>query len=77
MSKLLVAVKRVLATSTSNPVCEAYGELAGGEGDAQFLRAKIGTARFYADHLLSQVPGLRHTVQHGAPGVMALAEEQF
>jgi len=49
----------------------------GGPGDAAFYRAKIGTALFYADHVLSQAGGLRDTVLHGARGVMALAEEQF
>jgi len=50
---------------------------ASGAGDASFYQAKIGTARFYADHVLSQAGGLRDTVLHGARGVMALAEEQF
>ena len=49
----------------------------GGAGDEAFYRAKIGTALFYADHVLSQAGGLRETVLHGARGVMALAEEQF
>jgi len=49
----------------------------GGTGDAAFYQAKIGTALFYADHVLSQAGGLRETVMHGARGVMALAEEQF
>jgi alkylation response protein AidB-like acyl-CoA dehydrogenase len=49
----------------------------GGVGDAAFYQAKIGTALFYADHVLSQAVGLRETVLHGARGVMALAEEQF
>jgi 3-(methylsulfanyl)propanoyl-CoA dehydrogenase len=55
----------------------AQRKLATREGDPEFLRAKLGTARFYGDHLLSQVSGLRHAVLHGAPGVMALTEEQF
>ena len=55
----------------------AQRKLEADEGDAEFLRAKIGTARFYTDHLLSQVAGLRHTVLQGARGVMALAEVQF
>jgi len=46
-------------------------------GDTSFYQAKIVTARFYADHVLSQAPGLRDTVLRGARGVMALAEEQF
>ena len=46
-------------------------------GDRKFLEAKIATARFYADHVLVQAPGLRDTVVNGAAGVMALSEEQF
>jgi 3-(methylthio)propanoyl-CoA dehydrogenase len=46
-------------------------------GDRQFLQAKIATARFYADHVLVQAPALRDTLIRGAPGVMALSEEQF
>ena len=45
--------------------------------DASFYRAKIATARFYGDHVLVQAPALRDTVVNGAPGVMALSEEQF
>ena len=48
-----------------------------GKGDANFLKAKIATARFYAEHVLAQVPGLRDTVLEGAGSVMGLAEEQF
>jgi butyryl-CoA dehydrogenase len=55
----------------------ASRKLAAGEGDPEFMRAKIGTARFYADHLLSQAPGLRNCVVDGAAGVMALDEAQF
>jgi alkylation response protein AidB-like acyl-CoA dehydrogenase len=46
-------------------------------GDANFLQAKIATARFYGDHVLVQAPGLRDTVVKGAAGVMALSDEQF
>jgi alkylation response protein AidB-like acyl-CoA dehydrogenase len=45
--------------------------------DQAFYEAKIATARFYADHVLVQAPGLRNTVVNGAAGVMALSEEQF
>jgi len=45
--------------------------------DKSFFEAKIATARFYADHVLVQAPGLRNTVVNGAAGVMALSEEQF
>ena len=55
----------------------AQRKLAAHEGDPEFLRAKIGTARFYSDHLLSQASGLRHAVLQGAPGILALTEQQF
>jgi len=55
----------------------AQKKLAAKEGDASFYQAKIATARFYADHVLAQAPGLRNTVVRGAAGVMALSEEQF
>ena len=48
-----------------------------GTGDDSFDKAKIATARFYADHVLVQAPGLRNTVVNGAAGVMALSEDQF
>jgi 3-(methylthio)propanoyl-CoA dehydrogenase len=46
-------------------------------GDQEFLKAKKSTARFYADHVLVQAPGLRNTVVNGAAGVLALSEDQF
>jgi 3-(methylthio)propanoyl-CoA dehydrogenase len=55
----------------------AQRKLMAGDGDAAFLRAKLGTARFYADHLLTQTLGLHQAVMYGAPGVLALDEEQF
>jgi alkylation response protein AidB-like acyl-CoA dehydrogenase len=47
------------------------------EGDQSFYAAKISTARFFADHVLSQAPGLAATVVQGAGSVMALSDEQF
>jgi acyl-CoA dehydrogenase len=42
-----------------------------------FHRAKIATARFYADHVLAQAPALLHTIMRGSAGTLALAEDQF
>ncbi|GAC1675623.1 MAG: acyl-CoA dehydrogenase [Steroidobacteraceae bacterium] len=39
--------------------------------DVRFYEAKIATARFYADHVLSQAPGLAHSIEHGAAGALA------
>jgi len=55
----------------------ASRRLAEGSGDAAFYKAKIVTARFYADHLLAQAPGLAYSVVNGAAGALALSEDQF
>jgi butyryl-CoA dehydrogenase len=55
----------------------AQAKLDAGEGDADFYRAKIATARFFAEHILSQAPGLRTAIVEGSPGVLALDAEQF
>jgi len=39
--------------------------------DAGFYEAKILAARFYSDHVLSQAPGLSHSIVHGAAGALA------
>jgi 3-(methylsulfanyl)propanoyl-CoA dehydrogenase len=39
--------------------------------DAGFYEGKIATARFYADHVLSQASGLAHSIVHGAAGALA------
>ena len=51
--------------------------LAAGEGDAAFLRAKLATARFFGDHILSGAPGIARSICAGAAGVLALEEDQF
>ncbi|MBC7944051.1 MAG: acyl-CoA dehydrogenase C-terminal domain-containing protein, partial [Burkholderiales bacterium] len=55
----------------------AQAKLAAGDGEAPFYKAKIATSRFYADHILSQAPGLRNAIVNGAAGVLALEETQF
>ena len=54
----------------------AEDELAAGN-DADFMKAKIITARFYADHLLTRAPGMRDSIVEGADSVTALALEAF
>jgi acyl-CoA dehydrogenase len=54
----------------------ASAHIAAGRGDA-FYRGKLVTARFYADHVLSQAPGLAHAVVEGAAGALELADENF
>ncbi len=55
----------------------ARQQLADGHGDADFLRAKLGTARFFADYYLSTAPASRDAIVDGSAGVLALSEEQF
>ena len=45
--------------------------------DVAFMQAKIITARFYAEHLLSKAPGTRDSIVEGAESVTALALEAF
>jgi hypothetical protein len=51
--------------------------LAVGEGDRPFLEAKVTTARFYAEHLLSRAPSMRDAIVDGAESVTALPLEAF
>jgi alkylation response protein AidB-like acyl-CoA dehydrogenase len=55
----------------------ARRQLDAGGADADFCRAKVATARFFADHALSAAPALRCAVLEGAAGTLALADEQF
>jgi len=45
--------------------------------DSAFMQAKIVTAQFYADHVLSAVPGMRDAIVAGAGSVNALALDAF
>lgn len=54
----------------------ASRKLAAGE-NTDFMHAKLATARFYADHILTGASGLRASIVQGAPGVLALEPEQF
>jgi alkylation response protein AidB-like acyl-CoA dehydrogenase len=45
--------------------------------DVAFMQAKIVTTRFYADHMLTKIPGVRDAILEGAQSVTALALESF
>ena len=55
----------------------ATARLAAGEGDPAYLQAKVSTARFYCEHLLPRVSGLRDTILEGSESVMMLPESGF
>ena len=55
----------------------AQEALSQGAPDAAFLQAKMSTARFYADHILSKVPGVRDGIVEGAASVTDMALDSF
>ena len=50
--------------------------LAAGE-DAEFMAAKIATARFYGDHILARIASLRDTILEGGESVTAMPVDAF
>jgi 3-(methylthio)propanoyl-CoA dehydrogenase len=55
----------------------AQQKLQAGEGDPAFLKAKIVTARFFAEQILPQAQALLGPITRGADMLFALDEEQF
>jgi hypothetical protein len=41
------------------------------------MQAKVTTARFYADHILAKVPGVRDSIVDGANSVTEMALDAF
>jgi hypothetical protein len=77
---LMLAGNVVAGWQMARALLVAEQALASGEaGDfgADFMRAKITTARFYADHLLTKAPGIRDSIVEGADSVTALAVDAF
>jgi len=73
---LMLAGNLMAGWQMARALLVAEERLAGGD-DPPFMKAKIATARCYADHVLSRVPGLRDTVVEGAEGVTSMALEAF
>ena len=53
------------------------GKIAAGDSEADFYRAKLATAAFYATHVLSQCAWYQRQIVDGSGDVMALSDEQF
>ncbi len=51
--------------------------IAAGDPEADFYRAKLTTARFYADHVLSQSSWLQHQIVNGSAAVLRLDDEGY
>ncbi|MES2364095.1 MAG: acyl-CoA dehydrogenase [Pseudomonadota bacterium] len=73
---LMLAGNVVAGWQMARALLVAQEQLAKGV-DAGFMKAKITTARFYADHLLTKAPGMRDSIVEGADCVTALALEAF
>jgi alkylation response protein AidB-like acyl-CoA dehydrogenase len=73
---LMLAGNLMAGWQLARALLAAQAELAAGE-DAAFMQAKITTARFYADHILAKVPGVRDSIVQGADSVTELALEAF
>jgi acyl-CoA dehydrogenase len=55
----------------------AAEKIAAGDPDAEFYKAKITTAKFYASHVLTQSAYLKRQIIDGSDDVMTLTESQF
>jgi hypothetical protein len=73
---LLLAGRLVAGWQLARSLLVADGLLQGGQ-DSAFMQAKIVTAQFYADHVLSSLPGMRDAIVAGAASVTELALEAF
>ena len=73
---LMLAGNLMAGWQMGRALLAAEQALAAGE-DSAFMQAKVTTARFYADHLLSRVPGLRDSIVDGHAGVTQMALEAF
>jgi len=74
---LMLAGNLMAGWQLARSLVVAEDRLAAGQGDADFLKAKIITARFYAEHLLSKAPGVRDAIVWGADSATALALDAY
>ncbi|MFN4103289.1 MAG: acyl-CoA dehydrogenase [Tepidimonas sp.] len=73
---LMLAGNLMAGWQLARALLAAQRELAAGRDEA-FMRAKIATARFYAEHILPRALAQRDAIVHGADALKALALEAF
>ena len=73
---LLLAGNVVAGWQMARALMAAEDRAAKGD-DVTFMQNKIATAHFYADHILTRVPGMRDAIVHGAASVMALPIDAY
>jgi hypothetical protein len=76
VSYLMLAANVVAGWQMARALIAAEAKLAAGE-DIDFMKAKIATARFYGDHILSKAPGLRDSIVEGAASITDMALEAY
>ena len=74
---LMLAGNLMAGWQLARALLVAEQRLADGTGDRAFLEAKVATARFYADHLLSKAPATRDAIVEGAISVTVLPPDGF
>jgi 3-(methylthio)propanoyl-CoA dehydrogenase len=74
---LLLAGKLFAGWQMARALIVAEMQTADGIGDAAFLQAKITTARFFADHVLTTVPAMRDAIVEGADSINGMAVESL
>jgi 3-(methylthio)propanoyl-CoA dehydrogenase len=73
---LMLAGNVVAGWQLARALLVAEEELAKGN-DAAFMQAKIHTAQFYAEHILSKAEGVKSSIVNGAGSVTAMALDSF
>ena len=73
---LMLAGNLIAGWQMARSLLVAEDQLAAGQ-DAVFMQAKITTARFYAEHLLSKAPGVRDSIVEGHAAINDMALESF
>ncbi len=73
---LMLAGNLMAGWQMARALLVAEDQLAAGV-EAVFMQAKVATARFYAEHILSKAPGLRDSIVEGHAAVNEMAVEAF
>jgi hypothetical protein len=73
---LMLAGNVVAGWQLARSLMVAEDELAKGN-DVVFMQAKIHTAQFYAEHILTKASGIKESVVNGAGSVTAMALDSF
>jgi alkylation response protein AidB-like acyl-CoA dehydrogenase len=73
---LMLSANLVSGWQMARALIVAEDKLAVGE-DAEFMAAKIATARFYGDHILARIASLRDTILTGGDSVTAMPLAAF